>query len=208
VSRERIQSLFQQILDDETRRDAPQAADLARLSAALDGQPATIPETTTARLAAMLDGGLDDGARRDMDDHLGRSPELLQELRAAQAFLDAVDAGRSAAPPELLASTQDNDRRATKAPRPRKLFWTWSAAAFAMALAALAAVIVVTRPLPPTPTTLPPEARTAPPQAGAPSAMLPAGDETVVPAPRPGKIELAPEGPDVMPRALTSPAPP
>ena len=159
MTRDRIQSLFQRILDDETRQDGVPAADLALLSAALDG------------------------------------PEAVQEALAAQAFLDAVESGRRTVPADLLACALAGGAPATKARKPRRVFWTWSVAAFAMAMAALAVVIVVTRQTVPTEITIPPEARTAPPPA-----MLPAGAETVVPMPQPRKIELAPEGPDVTPR--------
>lgn len=64
------------------------------------GTPAT-PEDT-ARLAAYLDGGLDDNARRQFEALLAASPSDLQETVASLAYLDDIDGLRASAPADLV----------------------------------------------------------------------------------------------------------
>lgn len=64
------------------------------------GTPAT-PEDT-ARLAAYLDGGLDDNARQRFEALLAASPADLQKMVASFAYLDDIDSARASAPADLV----------------------------------------------------------------------------------------------------------
>jgi len=53
-------------------------------------------------LAAYLDGGLEDEAKRQLESRLALSPAALQDLVAARAHLDATASHRKSAPSELV----------------------------------------------------------------------------------------------------------
>jgi len=67
--------------------------------------PAAGARIPDSRLAAYLDGGLDDGERREVEALLAGSPESLHEAVATVAYLDDVAAHYSSVPKDLLEAT-------------------------------------------------------------------------------------------------------
>ena len=76
----------------------------ARLADVEPGPPigGSIPES---KLAAYIDGGLDDGEQREVEALLAGSPACLHDIVAAIVYLDDLTAQRSSAPADLLKST-------------------------------------------------------------------------------------------------------
>ena len=76
----------------------------ARLADVEPGPPigGSIPES---KLAAYIDGGLDDGEQREVEALLAGSPACLHDIVAAIVYLDDLTAQRSSAPADLLEST-------------------------------------------------------------------------------------------------------
>lgn len=82
------------------------AAELAARRQADDAPGPRAPATAEnpARLAAYLDGALDDDARRQFEALLASSPADLQEAIASLAYLDDVDGLHASAPADLVGA--------------------------------------------------------------------------------------------------------
>ena len=74
----------------------------ARLRAGAPSLAALDASDWVRLLAAYLDGGLDDAAKRRLENQLALSPAALQDLVAARAYLDATASHRKSAPSELV----------------------------------------------------------------------------------------------------------
>ncbi|WP_173978145.1 hypothetical protein [Magnetospirillum sp. UT-4] len=219
-------SLIERLMAEESRADEGRIRLVAELSARVggDGRPS---EATPKMMAARLDGHSDKERQGEADAVFAASPEALHDLASVAAYLEAVDAERTAAPADLVnAAIGSAQPRQAAMPTSRGSWLRWQlvGAGIGLALAALAAVLIMGRQAgpvdPKAPLIAKPEApaeppKVAQPKAKEPPAMVPAGSEDVVPtrkqlpkpagaeeaapAARQGAPTLSPESPDVMP---------
>lgn len=160
---------------DAPRPDKAAAAELA--ARVLDGAMAQgAAETTTAEMAARLDGGLDGQAQDRFDRALAADGQEYQELAASAHLVDAVTARLVAAPADLVKPIA-----ATPHARPARHWspWLWTGGAV-LATVVVAAALLLHRPPPPSGG---PGPTLAAPAQDAPPKMMPAGSLESTPAP-------------------------
>ena len=101
----KMENLFERLLS-ETDSGNPTPNERAALHSAIarthDSRP--LDGDATERLAAYLDGALDDEDAECFAGSLAGAPGEVYELEAAQTFLDEIDVRREAAPADLVAT--------------------------------------------------------------------------------------------------------
>jgi Ca-activated chloride channel family protein len=112
----KLDNLFERILS-ETDADNGTPAERAALHAAITrAQKANAPDgDATERLAAYLDGALNDQDAERFAASLADAPDEVYELEAAQSFLDEMAARTESAPADLVVAASADVAR--KAPR-------------------------------------------------------------------------------------------
>ena len=101
----KLDNLFERILS-ETETDNGTPAERAALHAAITrAQKTSSPDgDATERLAAYLDGALDDQDTERFAASLADAPDEVYELEAAQSFLDEIAVRTESAPADLVAA--------------------------------------------------------------------------------------------------------
>lgn len=138
-------------------------------------------ETTTAEMAARLDGGLDGQAQDRFDRALAADGPEYQELAASAQLVDAVAARLVAAPADLvkpIAATSPAHLPAQRRPARRWSAWLWTGGAVLATV--VAATLLLHRPPPQSGGTGP---TLAAPTQDAPPKMMPAGSLESTPVP-------------------------
>ena len=219
-----LQSLLDSLFGDAagvspTGSYAHEAAELAAGLSRGEIEPEELadnPDHSVVRLAAYLDGALDETTQQELHGRLSRSPALLHDVMSADAFLDATLKRHETAPVDIVAATLARGRptsTSTSSARRSSRIWTWSGVVVAMAAAAVVAMIIVSRHAVPTDSTVPATASNAPapqdapgtsklaqpqPSGGIPTTPVLAGKETQHP---PVSTILPAAGPDTVPKA-------
>lgn len=165
---------------DAPRPDKAAAAELA--ARVLDGAMAQGSASTTAEMAARLDGGLDGQAQDRFDRALAADGPGYQELAASAHLVDAVTARLVAAPADLVKpiAATPHARPARRWPARHWSRWLWTGGAVLATV--VAAALLLHRPPPPSTGTGP---TLAAPAQDAPPKMMPAGSLESTPAPGP-----------------------
>lgn len=148
------------------------------------------PDQSTARLAAYLDGGLDEMSGDAVRARLVQSPAALYDAESAGAFLDDVAAQPRTAPADLVALALSRSAVQSVPTRRRQVSWSWWLSGLVTAAAAATVIWVLIAnhqsvgPAPSAPMTadtVPQPGSVTPPDAS--PKMVPAGSEETVPFP-------------------------
>jgi hypothetical protein len=167
---------------DRARKDGTSSFDVHSLAMEIEPQPHdTAPSTDSdiALVSGWLDGELDGPALERFSARLAHSPELLEEVSSAEAFLDASNASVQKASPAAIKAAIEAGRPRAKVPTPRhqkwQAWWKWSGIALAMAAVAIVAIVLVSPRHAPTDKTVPMTAAKVPNSNGTavPGAMEP-----------------------------------
>jgi Ca-activated chloride channel family protein len=142
----KLDNLFERILS-ETDTDNGTPAERAALHAAITRtQKTAAPDgDATERLAAYLDGTLDDQDTERFAESLADAPDELYELEAAQSFLGEMAARAESAPADLVAAASASVSRAAPRRAARRSWFLSSASwgrQFAWAGGAAATVVL------------------------------------------------------------------
>ena len=143
----KLDNLFERILS-ETDADNGTAAERAALHAAITRTQKASAQSgdATERLAAYLDGALDDQDTERFVASLTSAPGEVYELEAAQSFLDEITARTESAPADLVAAAAAADVARAAPRRVVKRSWFLNSASwgrqFAWAGGAAATVLL------------------------------------------------------------------
>lgn len=200
-----LHALFERIFGDAQTPDAADSAqkaglsnfDMHSLAIEIEPHPNHLSPSTDsdiALVAGWLDGDLKGAALERFNTQLAHSPELLEDVSSAEAFLVASNASMQKATPTAIKAAIEagKPREKVAAPSHQKwpAWWKWSGIALAMAAAAIVAIVLISPRHAPTDQTAPMTAAKVPNSdgiavPGTQGGMVPAASEEMMPIQRP-----------------------